>query len=158
MKIFVGSDHAGYGHKEKLKIFLKDLGYEVEDKGAYEYDENDDYPDYIIPVAREISMHPNDTRGIVLGGSGQGEAMAANKFRHVRAIVYYGEAKYIVRDGEESIVRLSREHNDANVLSIGARFVTEQEMKRVVHEWLETKFKINERHTRRIAKVERINE
>lgn len=158
MKIFVGSDHAGFGFKEKLIPFLLDLGYEVEDKGAYEYDENDDYPDFIIPVAREVSKRPNDTRGIVLGGSGQGEGMSANKFSNVRATVYYGQGQCVVEEEQESIIKISRADNNANILSLGARYVTEEEMKEVVKEWLETPFKNTEKYQRRITKMDRIHE
>jgi ribose 5-phosphate isomerase B len=158
MRIYIGSDHAGYGLKEKLIPFLRELGHEIEDKGAFEYNEDDDYPDFIIPVAREVSMHPNEVRGIVFGGSGQGEAMAANKFRNVRATVYYGQAECIVREEHESIIKISRMDNDSNILSIGARFVTEDEMKEAVKEWLETPFKNTERYTRRIQKMDRIHD
>ncbi|KKT78926.1 MAG: Ribose-5-phosphate isomerase B [Parcubacteria group bacterium GW2011_GWF2_44_8b] len=117
MKIFVSSDHAGFGFKEKLIPFLKELGHEVEDKGPFEYNEEDDYPDFIIPVAREGSMHPNEVRGIILGGSGQGEAMVANRYPHVRAIVFYGDAGFF----KDDIIKLGRQHNDSNILSLGAR-------------------------------------
>ncbi len=93
MKIFVASDHAGFGLKEKMIPFLQSLGYEVVDKGANEYDEGDDFPDFISQVAREVSMNPNNTKGIVMGGSGQGEAMLANRFKNVLATVYYGGGK-----------------------------------------------------------------
>ncbi len=162
MKIVIGSDHAGFGHKEKLKEYLIKLGHEVEDKGALEYNEEDDYPDFIIPVAREVSQHPNEVKGIILGGSGQGEAMTANKFSQVRAAVFYGPASYVVKDGSdessESIVKLSREHNNANVLSIGARFVTAEQMFDAVKEWLETAYQEIARHQRRIEKMDRIHE
>jgi len=156
MKIFVGSDHAGFGLKEKLVPFIQGLGHEVVDKGAAEYNEEDDFPDYVADVAREVSMHPNEVRGIVLGGSGQGEAMMANKFKNVRATVYYGGGKSLVEESD-SIIKLSRDHNDANVLSLGARFITEDEAKRAVHEWLETPFSNDERHNRRISKMDRIH-
>lgn len=158
MKILVASDHAGFGLKEKLISYLQELGHEVEDKGAFEYNEDDDYPDYIIPLAREVSQHPNELKGIIFGGSGQGEAMAANKFSGVRAAVYYGQGQCVVVDESESIIKLSREHNDANILSLGARFITEDEMKRVVKEWLSTPFVGNERHERRLSKMARIHE
>jgi len=157
MKILVGSDHAGFGLKEKLIPYLKELGYEVEDKGAFEYNEDDDYPDFIIPLAREISQHPNDMKGIIFGGSGQGEAMAANKFSNVRAALYYGQGQCVVEHESETIIKLSREHNDANILALGARFITEEEMKEVVKEWLNTVFVADERHKRRIAKMNRIH-
>ncbi|MDO8471510.1 MAG: RpiB/LacA/LacB family sugar-phosphate isomerase [bacterium] len=158
MKIFVGSDHAGFGLKEKLVPFLKELGHEVEDKGAFEYNEEDDYPDFIIPVAREVSIHPNEVRGIILGGSGQGEGMAANKLKNVRAAVYYGHGQCVVPEEHESIIKISRADNDANILSLGARFITEAEMKEVVKEWLDTPFKNTEKYKRRIAKMDRIHE
>ncbi|MBI2086629.1 MAG: RpiB/LacA/LacB family sugar-phosphate isomerase [Candidatus Zambryskibacteria bacterium] len=157
MKIYVGADHAGFGLKEKLVPYLQELGYEVDDKGAFEFKEDDDYPDYIIPVAREVSQRPNEVRGIVLGGSGQGEGMAANKFRDVRATVFYGERNCIVMEEHESIIKISRADNNANLLSIGARFVTEEEMRNAVKEWLDTPFKNIEKYQRRIQKMERIH-
>jgi len=158
MKIFVGSDHAGFGLKEKLVPFLKDLGYEVFDQGPYEYNEEDDYPDFIIPVAREVSHHPNEVKGIVLGASGQGEAMTANKFSDVRATVYYGKGKSVVENDGLSVIKLSRAHNDANILSIGALFITEEEMKDAIKEWLDTPFSGEEKHKRRIVKMNFIHE
>jgi len=158
MKIFVGCDHAGFGLKEKLVPYLLKLGFEVEDKGAHEYNEDDDYPDYIIPVAREVSKHPNNVRGILLGGSGEGEAMAANKFSSVRAAVYYGNKSCIVLDDNRTIIGEIREDNNSNILSIGARFVTVEEMKEDVKLWLETPFSNDERHIRRINKIDHIHE
>lgn len=145
MKIFIGTDHAGFELKQKLVPFLQSLGHEVVDFGADEYKEGDDYPDFIAPVAKAVSAD-SAVRGIILGGSGQGEAMVANRFPHVRAAVYYG--------GTLDIVRLSREHNDANILSLGARFLTEEEAKGVVNLWLNTPFSGEERHVRRIEKLE----
>jgi len=158
MKIFVGTDHAGFELKEKLIPYLQSLGHEVVDKGAFEYNEDDDYPDFIIPVAQEVSLHPNEVRGIVFGGSGEGEAMASNKFKNVRAVVYYGSGECVVKDVGESIIKLSRAHNNSNVLSIGARFVTDEDMKKAVKEWLETEFLPDDKYQRRIEKMERIHE
>ena len=158
MKIYVGSDHAGFGLKEKLIPYLEELGHEVEDKGAHEYNENDDYPDFIIPVAREVSKRPNEVKGIIFGSSGQGEAMTANKFSDVRAALYYGPENAVIPDDNLSIIRLSRSHNDANILSIGASFVTEEDMKEAVKEWLSTPFSGEEKHKRRINKMDRIHE
>jgi ribose 5-phosphate isomerase B len=157
MKIFVGSDHAGFGFKEKLKVYLEGLGHEVVDKGPFEYDENDDFPDYIIPVSQEVSNDPERVRGIILGGSGQGEAMTANKFSHVRAAVYYGPKESQTSEEHESIVAISRLHNDSNILSIGARFVNEDEMKEAVREWLETAFLNTDKYVRRNVKMEHIH-
>ena len=89
MKIFIGSDHAGFELKEKLILFLKELGHEVGDKGAFEYNKDDDYPDFIKPLAEEVTGNQN-SRGIILGKSGQGEAMCANRVKGARAAVYYG--------------------------------------------------------------------
>lgn len=145
MKIYIGSDHAGYELKELLKINLSSLGYEVEDKGAFFLDEEDDYPDFIIPVATEVSKDINSF-GIILGGSGQGEQISANKIKGIRAIEYYG--------GNLEIVKLGREHNDANILSLGARFIKEDEAKEAVKLFIETPFSNEERHIRRINKLE----
>ncbi|MEO5367410.1 MAG: RpiB/LacA/LacB family sugar-phosphate isomerase [Magnetococcus sp. WYHC-3] len=145
MKIFIGADHAGFELKEKLVEFLKSLGHDATDFGAHDFKPDDDYPDYIIPVARAVGSDPL-SRGIILGGSGQGEAICANRFNGVRAIVYYG--------GNEEIIKLSREHNDANILSLGARFLSFEEAKDEVLKWLNTNFSGEERHMRRIGKIE----
>jgi ribose 5-phosphate isomerase B len=145
MKIYIGTDHAGYELKQKLVPFIQSLGHEMVDFGADEYNESDDYPDFIAPVAKAVSEDAS-ARGIILGGSGQGEAMAANRFPNVRAAVYYG--------GTLDIVRLSREHNDANILSLGARFLSEDEAKAAVELWLNTPFSGEERHVRRIEKID----
>ena len=157
MKIYIGSDHAGFGLKEKLIPYLQELGHEIVDKGAFEYNEDDDYPDFIIPVAREVDQRPNEVRGIILGGSGQGEAMAANKFSSVRATVFYGQRHYVIQEEGESIIKISRGDNDSNVLSIGARFITEDEMVEAVKEWLETPFKNTDKYIRRNQKMESIH-
>jgi ribose 5-phosphate isomerase B len=145
MRIFIGSDHAGFELKKKLVPFIESLGHQVIDKGAFSLDEHDDYPDFIVPVAKEVAKDPS-SRGIILGGSGQGEAIAANRVRGIRAAVFYG--------GPLDIVELSREHNDANILSLGARFVSEGEAETAVQLWLETEFSGDERHIRRIKKIE----
>lgn len=146
-KVFIGSDHAGFEMKEALKPFIVDLGFEVDDKGAHALDENDDYPDYCAPVAQAVSEYPNSF-GIVIGGSGQGEAIVANKFPGIRAIVFNGNAK-----PELDEIALSRQHNDANVLSLGARFLSIDEAKSAVEKWLKTEFSGEERHARRIEKI-----
>lgn len=156
MKIFIGTDHAGLAQKEKIAEFLRGSGYEVVDCGAHEYDENDDYPDFVIPVAREVSRNPQGCRGIILGGSGQGEAMTANRFSHVRAAVFYGEAHSLTSN--VSNLTLTREHNDSNVLAIGSRFVSDDEAVEAVRTWLATPFSNGERHKRRINKVERAHD
>lgn len=147
MKVYFGTDHAGYALKESLLQFVQDeFGYEVEDCGASSYEEDDDYPDYIKVVSEYVSKNPSESRGIILGGSGQGEAMVANRFARVRATVYYG--------GNPEIITLSRAHNDANILSLGARFLTLDEAKEVVRQWLTLPFSNEERHIRRIHKID----
>jgi ribose 5-phosphate isomerase B len=157
MKIFIGTDHAGYVLKEHLVMTLKGEGYEVVDKGAYEYNEQDDYPDFVIPVAEEVSKDPDNVKGIILGGTGEGEAIAANKFPHVRAVVYYGESHPIVDDESNIIVR-SRQHNNSNILSLGARYFTEESAMEAVDLWLETPYSEDERHVRRLAKIDAIRD
>ena len=155
MKIYIGTDHAGYVLKEKLMSSLKSQEYEVIDMGAFEYNEQDDYPDFVIPVAREVSKDSDKVKGIILGSTGQGEALAANKFPHIRAVVYYGNAKPIV-DNESDIIIRSRQHNNSNILSLGARYLTEETMMDAVNLWLSTPFSEGERHIRRLAKIDAI--
>ncbi len=145
MKIALGTDHAGFALKEHLKVFLTSLGHDVADMGAHAHDANDDYPDFIAPVAHAVAQGDAE-RGIIFGGSGQGEAMVANRTLGVRAAVCYSDS--------EDIVRLSREHNDANILSFGARFVTPKVAERLVQLWLATPFSGERRHARRITKLD----
>lgn len=145
MKIHLGTDHAGYELKEYIKGILLEEGHDVIDHGADHYEEGDDYPDFVLPAAQAVAMEGGDSVAIVFGGSGTGEAIAANRIPRVRASVYYG--------GDMEIVRLSREHNNANVLSIGARFVSEQEAEAAVVTFLVTPFSDEERHVRRIQKL-----
>ena len=145
MKIFLASDHAGYGLKEALEEYLILMGHDVVDMGNEASDPYDDYPDFIIPAARAVVAHEGSV-GIVVGGSGQGEAIAANRIHGVRATVLYTY--------DENAVRLSREHNNANILSLGARFISEDEAMMAVKLWLETPFSGDERHIRRIAKID----
>ena len=144
MKIHLATDHAGLKLKEKTKLYLSDLNYEVIDHGAYEYDALDDYPDFIFPCANAVS-NDSESKGIILGGSGQGEAMAANRVKGVRAAVFY--------NGPDEIIKLSRQHNNANILSLGARFMSEEEMYKVIEVWLSTDFESG-RHQRRIEKLD----
>ncbi|MEK7558991.1 MAG: RpiB/LacA/LacB family sugar-phosphate isomerase [Patescibacteria group bacterium] len=163
MKIFLGTDHAGFELKEKIKNYLQDKGYEVEDCGAYEFNKDDDYPDFIGKAAEGVSTDPQ-ARGIVLGGSGQAEAMVANKFSNVRCALFYSPAVPVFPadvTGRTSadpleIARLTREHNDANMLSLGARFLKEEDVMKVVEMWLETPFSNDERHIRRLSKLKQI--
>lgn len=142
--IYFAADHAGFELKNTLLAYVRDeLGYAVEDCGAHELDPEDDYPPIIADAAQAVSNDPVGTRAIILGGSGQGEAITANRHANVRAAVYYG--------GNLEIVALSREHNDANILSLGTRFLTEDEAKAAVALWLATPFSNEPRHQRRNA-------
>ena len=141
--IVLATDHAGFELKEHVKRFLIKKGYDIKDFGALEYDGLDDYPDFILPAAKYISEHK--LIGIIFGGSGQGEAMAANRINGIRAAVFY--------NGPDEIVELSRLHNNANILSIGARFVSNEEVEKVIELWLSTDFEEG-RHEKRIKKLD----
>ena len=141
--IVLATDHAGFELKEHVKRFLMQKGYDVKDFGALEYDGLDDYPDFILPAAKYISEHK--LVGIIFGGSGQGEAMAANRIKGIRAAVFY--------NGPNEIVELSRLHNNANILSIGARFIGNLEVEKVIELWLSTDFEYG-RHEKRINKLD----
>lgn len=147
MKIFLATDHAGFDVKEKVKAYLVERGHEVQDMGALAFNKDDDYPDYISRAAKAVAEDVS-ARAVVFGWSGQGEAMVANRFRGVRAAVYTG--------GGDEVVTLSREHNDANVLSIGAHFVESAEACRLVELWLVTPFSEEVRHVRRIKKIDEL--
>ena len=144
MKIHLATDHAGLDLKNSIKEYLLDKGHDIMDHGANEYDALDDYPDFIFPCARAVAAD-TESRGIILGGSGQGEAMAANRIKGCRAAVFY--------NGPEKIVKLSREHNNANILSLGARFMSQEEIYDVIGMWLEEPFE-GGRHQRRIEKLD----
>lgn len=146
MNIYIASDHAGFELKKHLSDFLGGLGLTVIDKGPFSLDESDDYPDYMRLVAEDMLRERDSAKGIIIGMSGQGEAMAVNRYRGIRASVYYG--------GPLDVIRLSREHNDSNVLSLGAKFLTNEDVEIAVKLWLETKFSGAERHKRRIDKLD----
>ena len=142
-KIVLATDHAGLKLKEEIKKHLMESGMEVEDMGAYSLDPKDDYPDFIIPAAKKVAK--DQSKGIIFGASGQGEAIAANKVEGIRAALYYGK--------DIKIVRLSRTHNNTNILSLGAKFLTKEEAIKAVNIWLETDFSSEPRHLRRIKKI-----
>ena len=120
--IHLATDHAGYELKNEALMWLEDNGYTIIDHGAHHFDALDDFPDFIALAAEAVSKDPT-SRAIIFGGSGQGEAMVANRYPHIRATVYYG--------GNEEIITLSRQHNDANILSVGARFVSRETLIRI---------------------------
>src|SRR5882762_342552 len=138
MKISLGTDHAGFRYKEKVKAFLTEFGHEVKDLGTFS-EESVDYPVFIRPAAEAVARDECD-RGIVFGGSGNGEAMVANKVHGVRCALCWNEES----------ARLSRHHNDANVLSMGQRLIEENLALEIVQIWLTTEFE-GGRHAARVA-------
>lgn len=141
MKIAIGSDHAGFRYKEAIRHYLTDLGHEVIDKGTYS-DAQTDYPRFVRPVAEAVAAGEVE-RGVVLGGSGNGEAMMSNRIKGVRAAVCWNEDS----------ARLGRQHNDANVISIGERMMTEETALKLVKIWLDTPFE-GGRHLTRIQQLD----
>jgi len=163
MKVYLATDHAGFELKEKIKIHLTDNGYVVGDCGAYSFDKDDDYPDFIAKAALAVSKD-SLSKAIILGGSGQAEAMVANKFTNVRCALFYtpavptqaADATGRVSHDRFEMIRLTREHNDANVLSLGARFLKVDDALKAVNIFLDTAFLEEERHMRRIEKIKKI--
>ncbi len=143
--IYLASDHAGFELKEKIKMYLDSIKATYKDFGPYNLDKQDDYPDFIIPAAKKVSQDKNSL-GIIIGGSGQGEAITANKLKGIRAVVLYSY--------NQDIIKLSKEHNNSNVLSLGARFLNDKEAIKAVSLWLKTPFSEEERHKRRLKKIE----
>lgn len=147
MKIYLATDHAGFALKEEIKTYLTSKQIEFEDEGAIELDENDDYPDLIAKASEKVSKDATSF-GIIFGKSGAGEAIVANKFKNVRAVIGFSEEN----------VKLAREHNNANVLSLGSDFVTTEDAKKFIDIFLETSFSMDERHKRRLDKIALIEE
>ncbi len=142
MKVYLASDHAGLELKEKIKTYLGEKNYEVEDCGTFEFEKDDDYPDFVSAAAERVVKNEGSL-GIVFGKSGAGEAIAANKIKGIRAALGFSREN----------VLLLRTHNDANVLALGSAFVNEEEAKELVDLFLETPFSGEERHKRRIRKI-----
>ena len=146
MKVYIASDHAGFELKKILREFLQAQGHEAVDLGPVMLEPQDDYPDFIEPLAEKVAGDKNSF-GIAIGSSGEGESMDANRTKGARAAEYYG--------GNLEIVRLAREHNNANILSLGARFINEEHAKEAVALFLATPFSGDERHQRRIDKLDK---
>jgi len=146
MLIYIGADHRGFKLKEFLKKYLEEAGYEVHDLGNSKHDIDDDYPDFAMKVAKEVSLNPGGARGILACGSGIGVDVVANKYRNVRS------ALASTPDQAAS----SRRDDDANVLSLAADFLTEREAEKIVSTWLQTDFSEEKRHRRRLEKIEKI--
>ncbi len=161
MKIALTTDHTGFEKLKTLQSFLEGNGHECTNLGPAVFNKDDDYPDFITPTVEAVVRGEYEA-AIIMGGSGQGEAMAANRIKGVRAAVYYGPAipkAAINAEGdaprdEYDILRLSREHNHANVLSLAARFLTDDEIKKAVTIWLETPPDPADRHLRRVQKLD----
>lgn len=145
MNIYVGTDHAGFEYKEKIKPLLEKLGYTPVDCGAFSFNKDDDYPDFCADAARKVAKDTGSF-GIVLGKSGAGECMVANKIKGIRAFLVINERN----------VQLAREHNDANVMSIGFDFIKEEDLEKLIKTFLETPFTNEERHKRRIDKIAKL--
>lgn len=149
--IYLATDHAGFELKEAIKTYLEqNPEYEVYDCGALTLEPGDDYPDYMARAAEKVQYDAQHepSLAIIFGGSGVGEAIVANRFAHVRAVTYAG--------GPLDVIKVSREHNDTNVLSIGARFVTVNEAKQAVDLFLSTEFSHAERHADRVIQIEEV--
>ncbi len=154
MKIYLAADHAGFDLKERVKIYLQTMNYEIEDFGALDLKPEDDYPDFIFPAMKALSIdlkNGKDGRGIIFGGSGQGEAMIANRFPAIRAVVCDDSSDLTAK------AKVWREHNNSNVLSFGARFIDEKYALDAVKIWLETNFLAEMRHLRRLTKISKLN-
>ena len=146
--IHIATDHAGFALKQEILPWLVDQGFTVKDHGAYVFEVMDDFPDFISLAARAVSRDSLNTCALIFGGSGQGEAMVANRFNNVRATVFYG--------GDLEIIKLGKEHNDSNVLSIGARFVNVDLAKEAILLWLQSEVGQDEKYQRRNQKIEKI--
>ena len=147
MRIHIGSDHAGLEFKAKIIAHLQSQGHQVTDHGPHSFDPLDDYPEFCIPAALATAKDPGSF-GIVLGGSGNGEQMAANKVKGVRAALVWSV----------EIAKLAREHNDANVISLGGRMHDEKLCLELVDTFLSTPFSNDERHVRRIGLISKYEE
>ncbi len=154
-KLYFASDHAGFTLKDALIAYARHRGYEVEDMGASVLDQDDDYPDFVTPCAKRVVEEGTHAIGIVIGASGQGEAMCANRVPGIRAAVFYGEPAHEQTDASgESLTMIAsvREHNDANVLALGARFVSLDTARVALQKFIDTPFSGAERHVRRLGK------
>ena len=142
MKVYLASDHGGYQLKEYLKQNLKSWGHQVEDVGNTKLDPEDDYPDFVLPLAQKVAQEPG-TLGLVIGRSGNGEVMAANKVKSIRAAHCLTEA----------IAKKARNDNNANILALGADFLDKVKAERILKVFLDTPFSREERHQRRVGKI-----
>lgn len=151
MLVYIASDHAGFEMKKTVENYLLEKGHDVVDVGSFSFVEDDDYPDYIHPAIQKMKesiaeLGEESVRAVILGGSGTGEAIVANRYKNVRAMVF--------NSVNLEVVKLGREHNNANVLSVGARFVDNDYLKLALEKFLETPFDESSRHSRRLEKID----
>lgn len=146
MLIYIGADHRGFALKGVLKKFISSIGYEIVDMGNEKLDPNDDYPDFAINVAKEVSKDPSLGRGIMICGSGVGMDIVANKFRNVRSSLCFSVDQAMA----------ARNDDDANILALPANFLDEDKIKQIVAVWLQTKFEDVPRRIRRLKKIEEL--
>ena len=140
--IYLGADHGGFEFKEQIKVWLEEKGLKIQDMGAYSFDPADDYPDFVIPLAKRVAEEP-ESLGLILGRSGNGEAMAANKVDGIRAVVCTNPR----------MAKMAREHNNANIISLGADYMDLETAQEIIQTFLDTPFTEEERHIRRINKI-----
>lgn len=143
--VYLGADHGGYQLKEEIKKYLKEGGVQFEDMGASSLNPGDDYTDFIIPVAKKVASTP-DSLGIIIGRSGNGEVIAANKINGIRAALCLNE----------TMAQKAKDHNNANILSLGADYISLEDAKKIVQAFLDTPFSNEERHIRRLKKIEEL--
>ncbi len=141
--IYLAADHGGFELKKHIKKHLTLEGFDFEDVGAHEFDANDDYPDYAIDAANKVSENPDENKAILMCRSGVGEAIVANKLKGVRATLSW-DVKH---------AKMSREHNDTNVLALPADYISKEQAEQIINTWLDTKFSNEERHERRLRKI-----
>lgn len=143
MKIYIGADHGGFEMKEEIKKWLIEHSYEVEDCGNTVFDSDDDYPDFAFPVAEKVANSNETAKGLLICRSGGGVVISANKVKGVRAVDVF----------DQKSVLHARSHNNANIISVGGDWVSIAEAKEIIKTFLETEFKNEERHVRRIKKI-----
>lgn len=143
--VYLGSDHGGFELKEEIKKFLISQKVQIEDLGADSFDPKDDYPDFIVPVAQKVAQDASSL-GIIIGRSGNGEAICANKIKGIRAAVCLNE----------EMAKRAKQHNNANILSLGADYISEDEAKKIAKIFIDTPFSNEERHIRRVNKIKQL--
>lgn len=146
MIIYIGADHRGFKLKESLKSYLELNGYKFFDLGNDHYDENDDYPDFAKLVAGKVSADPLESRGVLICGSGVGMDITANRFKNVRSVLAFSPEQAMI----------SRKDDDTNILSLSANFLEDDEVRKILSIWLKTLFLDDEKHKRRINKIDQL--